>query len=160
VFPSRVFRHSAVCLRDDSPIRAPADLKGRRVGVGDYQMTAAVWVRGFLQHEYGVLPQDIRWLAGRGVRPIAAPPGVRLEHTKEDLEGLVLPRPRCFLPWAVRYRRAPGRAAMDHRRSGKDARAPGIDEGKLPLEDLFVSNIRPEMQHYLRATGEDHGGSH
>src|SRR5262245_817639 len=59
VFPSRVFRHSAVYLRADSKIETPEDLKGRRVGVGDYQMTAAVWVRGFLMHEHGVMPHDI-----------------------------------------------------------------------------------------------------
>ena len=90
VFPSRMFRHSALYLREDSPVRAAAELKGKRVGVGDYQMTAAVWVRGFLEHDYGVRPEDIRWLAGRGVRPIRAPQGVRLEHTKQDLEELLL----------------------------------------------------------------------
>src|ERR1700758_4342438 len=61
VFPSRVFRHSAIYLPAGSPIERPQDLRGRRVGVGDYQMTAAVWVRGLLQHEYGVPPQDIVW---------------------------------------------------------------------------------------------------
>ena len=90
VFPSRVFRHSAVYLRDDSPIRAPADLAGRRVGVGDYQMTAAVWARGFLEHEYGVKPEAIRWLAGRGVRPVAVPEKVSLEYTRHDLEDLLI----------------------------------------------------------------------
>ncbi len=48
VFPSRVFRHSALYVRSDATIESPEDLKGKRVGVGDYQMTAAVWVRGFL----------------------------------------------------------------------------------------------------------------
>src|SRR5262249_32790269 len=41
VFPSRVFRHSAIYVRADSNFERPEDLKGRRVGVGDYQMTAA-----------------------------------------------------------------------------------------------------------------------
>src|SRR5690349_21182264 len=56
VFPSRMFRQNALYVRSDSPLRGPADLKGKRIGVGDYQMTAAVWLRGFLQHEYGVMP--------------------------------------------------------------------------------------------------------
>jgi 4,5-dihydroxyphthalate decarboxylase len=78
VFPSRVFRHSAVYVRSDSKIENPQDLKGRRVGVGDYQMTAAVWIRGFLAHEYGVMPHDIEWVIGRPVRTIKTPEGVRL----------------------------------------------------------------------------------
>jgi 4,5-dihydroxyphthalate decarboxylase len=79
VFPSRVFRHSALYLKHDSKIQKPEDLKGKRVGVGDYQMTAAVWVRGFLQHEYGVHPQDIQWVVGQPIREIKPPEGIRLE---------------------------------------------------------------------------------
>jgi len=79
VFPSRVFRHSAVYLRADSAIETPQQLKGKRIGVGDYQMTAAVWVRGFLMHEYGVAPEDVTWVIGRPVRTVKPPQGVRLE---------------------------------------------------------------------------------
>jgi len=84
VFPSRVFRHSAVYLRADSSIENPQDLKGKRVGVGDYQMTAAVWVRGFLAHEYGVNPEDITWVIGRPIRAIKPPGTVRLEPMPPD----------------------------------------------------------------------------
>lgn len=79
VFPSRVFRHSAVYLREDSPIEKPEQLRGKRIGVGDYQMTAAVWVRGFLQHEYGVRPEDVSWVVGKPIRAIKPPQGIRLE---------------------------------------------------------------------------------
>jgi 4,5-dihydroxyphthalate decarboxylase len=79
VFPSRVFRHSCVYLRADSPIETPQDLAGKRIGVGDYQMTAAVWVRGFLMHEYGVHPKDVTWVTGSPVRAIKPPEGIRLE---------------------------------------------------------------------------------
>jgi len=84
VFPSRVFRHSAVYVRADAKIERPEDLKGRRVGVGDYQMTAAVWVRGFLAHEYGVMPEDISWVVGHPIRSIKPPEGVRLEVLAPD----------------------------------------------------------------------------
>jgi 4,5-dihydroxyphthalate decarboxylase len=79
VYPSRVFRQNALYVRADSPLRGPADLKGKRIGVGDYQMTAAVWLRGFLQHEYGVMPKDLTWVIGRPIRTIEPPCGIRLE---------------------------------------------------------------------------------
>jgi 4,5-dihydroxyphthalate decarboxylase len=79
VFPSRIFRHSALYVRSDAAIESPEDLKGNRVGVGDYQMTAAVWVRGFLTHEYGVKPEDIVWVTGKPIRSIRPPDGVRVE---------------------------------------------------------------------------------
>ncbi len=84
VFPSRVFRHSAVYLRAGSEIERPQELKGKRIGVGDYQMTMAVWVRGFLMHEYGVRPEDVTWVIGRGVRAIKPPDGIRLEPMPQD----------------------------------------------------------------------------
>ena len=84
VFPSRVFRHNAVYLRADSKIETPEELKGKRIGVGDYQMTAAVWVRGFLMHEHGVQPKDVTWVAGKPVRAIKPPEGVRIEPMPAD----------------------------------------------------------------------------
>ncbi len=84
VFPSRVFRHSAVYLRADSKVATPADLKGKRVGVADYQMTAAVWARGFLADDYSVHPEDIRWVIGRPVRTIKPPPNINCEFMRPD----------------------------------------------------------------------------
>ena len=69
VFPSFAFRHSAIFVRDDAGIREPRDLVGKRVGVPKYHMTAAVWVRGILEDEYGVLaerPPLVRGRRGRG----------------------------------------------------------------------------------------------
>ncbi|HEY7244539.1 MAG TPA: ABC transporter substrate-binding protein [Xanthobacteraceae bacterium] len=63
-FVSRVFRHAAIYIRTDRGIRRPEDLKGRLVGVPEYQITAAVWARGMLEEEYGVKPSDIRWRTG------------------------------------------------------------------------------------------------
>lgn len=79
VFPSRVFRQNALYVSSRSPIKGAQELKGKRIGVGDYQMTAAVWTRGFLQHEYGVQPKDVTWVIGRPIRTIQPPAGIRLE---------------------------------------------------------------------------------
>jgi len=64
VFLSRVFRHSSIYVNALSGIESAADLKGRRVGVPEYQMTAALWIRGILQHEYGVAPEEMKWFNG------------------------------------------------------------------------------------------------
>jgi 4,5-dihydroxyphthalate decarboxylase len=57
-----VFRHPSIYVRRDGPVRAPADLKGRRVGVPEWAQTAAVYSRGALIHQYGVALQDIEWV--------------------------------------------------------------------------------------------------
>ena len=64
VFPSRRFRHEHVWINVHAGIRAPDDLKGKRVGVQDFMQTAALWIRGFLQQDYGVRTQDVEWFFG------------------------------------------------------------------------------------------------
>src|ERR687887_766498 len=61
VFPARAFRHSYIFINTRSGIREPADLMGKRVGLAEFQQTATVWVRGILQHEYGVSLEEIEW---------------------------------------------------------------------------------------------------
>ncbi|MBI3706216.1 MAG: ABC transporter substrate-binding protein [Proteobacteria bacterium] len=77
-FVSRSFRHSGIFIRTDRGIRTPQDLKGRKVGVPEYQVTAAVWIRGMLEEEYGVAPTDINWVTG-GVEEPGRPEKVALD---------------------------------------------------------------------------------
>lgn len=84
-FVSRVFRHSSIYIRTDR-IRKPEDLRGKTVGVPEYQMTAALWIRGILSDEYGVKTTDIRWRngglnhGGRTERiPFTPPPEIDLK---------------------------------------------------------------------------------
>ena len=64
VFLSRVFRHSSIYIRTDRGIERPEDLKGREIGVPEYQVTAALVARGLLSDEYGVKPSDVVWRTG------------------------------------------------------------------------------------------------
>ena len=98
VFPSRVFRHSSIYVRRDGPVRAPADLKGRKVGVPEWAQTAAVYSRGALVHQYGLKLQDIDWYQAGVNEPgraekvkLALPHGVRYTPVPDkSLDGMLL----------------------------------------------------------------------
>ncbi len=64
VFPSRMFRHGYIFVNANAGIREPKDLEGKRIGVPEYSQTAAVWIRGLLQHEYDVELDTVQWVAG------------------------------------------------------------------------------------------------
>ena len=110
VFLSRSFRHTSIWVRKDR-IRKPEDLKGKRVGVPEYQLTANVWARALLQDDFGVSPADLRWVRG-GIdtpgRPekikLQLPSDVKLENAPDDvtisdmlhrgeIDGFIAPRP-------------------------------------------------------------------
>ncbi len=86
VFPSRNFRHGNIYVQSSSDLREPQDMVGKRIGIADYGVTAAVWIRGFLWHDFGVRPMDVRWVTGKKSAPVAgvemeeAPPGARWEE--------------------------------------------------------------------------------
>ena len=110
VFLSRAFRHTSIYVRKDR-IKTPEDLKGKRVGLPEYQLTAHVWARAILEDDFGVKPADIDWVRG-GIdtpgRPekikLRLPPGVKLQDAPEgqtisamldrgEIDGFIAPRP-------------------------------------------------------------------
>lgn len=87
IYTSRIFFHTNILVRTDRGILKPEDLKGKRVGVPEYQQTAALWSRGILEHEFGVLARDIEWFMERGpdkshggVTGFKPPEGVKLNE--------------------------------------------------------------------------------
>ena len=114
-FLSRAFRHSCIYIRNDKGINSPADLKGKKIGVAEYQLTANVWARALLEDEYGVSPSDITWVRGgmevadrpekvkltlpEGVVMQPAPAGRTLNSLLEEgeIDGFIGPRTlSCF----------------------------------------------------------------
>ena len=87
VFPSRMFRHGFICINRRSGIKGPKDLEGRRIGTPLYTQTASIWLRGQLEHDYGVDLSGVTWvqgainLAGAHGEPTVLPPfkPVRIE---------------------------------------------------------------------------------
>lgn len=77
-FLSRAFRHTSILIRTDKGIEKPEDLKGRRIGIAEYQLSANIWARGILDDEYGVKPSDIHWVRG-GMEQPGRPEKIRLE---------------------------------------------------------------------------------
>jgi 4,5-dihydroxyphthalate decarboxylase len=68
VFPSRAFRHTSIYVRTDR-IKSPSDLKGCRIGVPEYQLTANIWARMILEEDYGIRPSDVTWVRGGYEQP-------------------------------------------------------------------------------------------
>ena len=97
-FVSRMFRHSGIYIRSDKGIARPEDLKGKVMGVPEYPMTAALWIRGILQDEYGVAASDLQWRVGGQEVPISKPrisielpPSISVERISGDstLNGML-----------------------------------------------------------------------
>ena len=114
VFLSRASRHTSIYVRTDR-VRVPADLKGRKIGLPEYQLTANVWARAILEDDHGVKPTDVTWVRG-GVetagRPekigISLPKEIKLESAPEgvtiselldrgEIDGFMAPRPPAFI---------------------------------------------------------------
>jgi 4,5-dihydroxyphthalate decarboxylase len=109
-FVSRAFRHTSIYVRTDR-IKKPEDLKGRKVGVPEYQLTANVWARAILEDDHGVRPSDIHWIRAGIEEPgrpekitLDLPRDVRLENGPEGstisqlladgaIDGFIAPRP-------------------------------------------------------------------
>jgi 4,5-dihydroxyphthalate decarboxylase len=89
IFPYRKFRHGLAVTRIDSPLTDLAQLAGKRVGVPDYSMTAAVWVRGLLADEYGIPEGSITWVSRERQR-LPIPAQARVELTADNLEDLLV----------------------------------------------------------------------
>jgi 4,5-dihydroxyphthalate decarboxylase len=138
-FPSRFFRHSCIFVSAKSGIRKPEELKGRRIGVPEYQMTAPVWIRGILSDDYGVKVTDVEHYSGGEEEP------GRMEKLKLDL------------PSSIRLRSIPVDKTLSRMLAEGEldalvtARAPSTFQ-KEPdkVRRLFPDYVETEKQYYRR----------
>jgi 4,5-dihydroxyphthalate decarboxylase len=131
-FVSRLFRHSGIYIRTDRGIARPEDLRGKTIGLPEYQITANVWIRGILRDDFGVDAASIAWRRGgleepgRGERAaMMLPAGIDLKQVPDDktlssmlqtgeLDAVISARaPSCFL----RGERFVARLFPDYRRT-------------------------------------------
>ncbi len=141
VFPSRAFRHSQIYIHARSGIQEPEDLAGRNVGVPEYQMTAALWQRALLQHEYGVAATDVHWWTG----------GLKTSEYHE--------RHHHSLPEGVTLDRIPADKALEPMLEAGEidailhAHAPESFRDGSPNVARLFPNYRDEEMDYYRRTG-------
>ena len=141
VFPSRAFRHSQIYIHAGSGIERPEDLVGRNVGIPEYQMTAALWQRAFLQHDHGVSPAQINWWTG----------GLKTPDYSE--------RRHHDLPADVRLQRIPADRALEEMLDSGDldalatAHAPDPFVAGSPNIRRLFEDYRSVEEDYFRRTG-------
>jgi len=122
-FPSRAFRHNGIYVNTAAGITKPEQLSGRIVGVPEYQVTAAVWIRGILAEFHGVPAGSVRYRTGGLYRPgrteklPVSPPGVEIQPipagqtlgrllAEGELDAIYTPRvPPEFMAGDPRVRR-------------------------------------------------------
>jgi 4,5-dihydroxyphthalate decarboxylase len=140
VFPSRVPRHSSFYVRRDGPVKSPADLKGKRIGIPEWAQTASIYSRGLIAHQFGIDLTSIQWIQA-GVDQ----PG-RMEKVKLNL------------PKGINYTPAPDKSLSAMLVSGEidaalSAHPPqSFEQGHPNVARLFPDYLDVEMK-YVKETG-------
>lgn len=140
VFPSRIFRHSALYVRTNSDIRRPEQLRGKRIGIGYYQMSGAVWARGALMDDYGVKPDEMIWVSGMDLKASAG--ADQVNQLADMVEGTKRAKPKLEVMLES--------GEIDALLSVHTPRAMARNEGTVRY--LF-ENCREVEEDYFRRTG-------
>jgi 4,5-dihydroxyphthalate decarboxylase len=140
VFPSRVARHSSIYIRRDGPVKAPADLAGKRIGIPEWAQTASVYSRGLLAHQYGIDLTSIEWVQA----------GVDQPGRQEKV--------KLNLPKGMKYTPRPDKSLSGMLVSGEidaalSAHPPScFEHGHPNVARLFPDYLDVEMK-YVKETG-------
>ena len=123
VFPNRKFRHSYIFVPENSPLKEPAQLKAKKVGILGWLNTAGLWARGMLSDEYGVKPQDIHWVMPRKMKlDLTLPTGTRLDVVPGGFARVAHAQRRIRRDHRAGFSRRKGMAAVICRFENRRAR--------------------------------------
>ena len=129
VFPSRRLFHTELSYHIDSGIEKPQDIVGKRIGVSEYQQTAALWQRGILEHDFGVSQYKVHWFMERteamshgGVTGFAPPEGISFQRVPENksLASMLVNRELDVAAINSPWKNAPNQLGRSHKITGAD----------------------------------------
>ncbi len=142
VFPLRTFRHKSIYIRTDRGIDRPEDLRGKTVAAAGYSQSSLVWIRGILQHEYGVAPEDMQWVLA-----------------VESSDGGAVSQNEVVVPEGVPHRFGPGGSDESELLASGEVDAvfsavpPRVYVEGDPAIDRLFSDYRAAERDYFAATG-------
>jgi 4,5-dihydroxyphthalate decarboxylase len=152
VFPSRRLFHTELSYHMDSGIQKPEDLLGKRIGIGEYQQTAALWQRGILEHDFGVSQYKVHWYMERtedlshgGVTGFQPLPGISFQRIppEKSMASMLAHNELDVAAINSPWRNMPTVIGRSHRITGSDA-----DWSKVKL--LFSDRIAEGKRFYQK----------
>jgi 4,5-dihydroxyphthalate decarboxylase len=129
VFPSRRLFHTELSYHNGSGIEKPEDIVGKRIGVSEYQQTAALWQRGILEHDFGVSQHKVHWFMERteelshgGVTGFTPPEGISFQRVPPDksLASMLVNNELDVAAINSPWNNSPNQLGRSHRITGSD----------------------------------------
>jgi 4,5-dihydroxyphthalate decarboxylase len=139
IFPLRTFRHKSIFIRTDRGIEKPGDLRGRTIATPGYSSSSLTWIRGMLEDEYGVTPQDVTWVVSK-------------KDSSADVSGTVSKQENVIPDGIEVIEGPPGMDESDLLESGQvDALFHAIEPRAFIEGDPIVARLFPDTRQAERA---------
>jgi 4,5-dihydroxyphthalate decarboxylase len=139
IFPLRTFRHKSIFIRTDRGIEKPEDLRGRTIATPGYSSSSLTWIRGMIEDEYGVSPQNVTWVVSK-------------KDSSADVSGTVSKQENVVPDGIEVVEGPPGLDESDLLESGQvDALYHAIEPRAFIEGDPIVARLFPDARQAERA---------